>query len=37
MTVLDVDPLTCTVEELEAARVLMTVIDGEVVYEAAAK
>ncbi len=33
LTVLDVDPLTCEPRALLAAKVLMTVIDGEVVYE----
>jgi predicted amidohydrolase YtcJ len=34
VTVLDVDPLTCSPEELLTARVLRTIVDGEVVYEA---
>ncbi len=33
LTVLDVDPLTCAPEELLRARVLLTIIDGQVVYE----
>lgn len=33
LTVLDVDPLTCEPNALLRAQVLMTVIDGEVVYE----
>ncbi|MCB9915208.1 MAG: amidohydrolase [Planctomycetes bacterium] len=32
LTVLDVDPVTATSEELAAARVLMTIVDGEVVW-----
>lgn len=37
LTVLDVDPVTCAPEELLAARVLLTVIDGEVVHDAGAE
>ncbi|MEI4747886.1 amidohydrolase [Rhodococcus erythropolis] len=37
LTVLDLDPLTCTPEELRAATVCVTIVDGQVVHDARAR